>query len=79
MSLTAACHQALWWRQIQRELQPQLNSQPTTIHLDNLGAQLLAFDASVYHPRTKHIDIRHHVVREHWFTNVNCNQKILKV
>lgn len=58
MALSAACQEALWWRQIERELQPQLNKIPTLIHMDNRGAQLLASDA-VYHSRTKHIDMRY--------------------
>ena len=33
-----ACQEALWWRKIQAELQPQLSHQPKTINMDNCGA-----------------------------------------
>lgn len=36
---------------------------PITLYTDNRGAQQLASN-SVYHARTKHIDIRHHFIRE---------------
>ena len=63
MAVTAACQEALWWRQFQAELQPQLSHVPTTIKIDNCGAQLLATNAA-YHSRTKHIDVRYHFIRE---------------
>lgn len=36
---------------------------PITICTDNLGAKALSMNAE-YHQRTKHIDIRHHFLRE---------------
>ena len=63
MALTTACQEALWWRQFEAELQPQLGHLATTIQVDNCGAQLLATNA-IYHSRTKHIDVRYHFIRE---------------
>ena len=61
MALTAASQEALWWRQLQAELQPQLAHLPTTLKMDNRGTQLLATN-TVHHSRTKHIDVRHHFI-----------------
>jgi hypothetical protein len=41
---------------------PQEN--PTEIYIDNRSAIALAKNP-VYHERNKHIDIRHHFIREH--------------
>jgi len=38
-------------------------SQPTPLFMDNRGASLLAKNP-VHHNRTKHIDIRHHFIRQ---------------
>jgi hypothetical protein len=61
----AASHattQAIWLRQLLEELHfPQ--SKPTTIHCDNQSAIALVRDAQ-FHARTKHIDIRHHFIRD---------------
>ncbi|TPX52211.1 DNA-directed DNA polymerase, partial [Powellomyces hirtus] len=40
------------------------NARPTTIYKDNQSCILLAMNP-VHHARTKHIDIRHHSIRDH--------------
>jgi hypothetical protein len=61
----AASHattQAIWLRQLLKELRfPQ--SKSTIIRCDNQSAIALARDAQ-FHARTKHIDIRHHFIRD---------------
>ena len=37
---------------------------PLTIHCDNISA-INIFQNPVHHTRTKHIDIRHHFLRDH--------------
>ena len=43
-------------------------SQPTSIHSDNLRAITLSHDAS-YHARTKHINVAYHFIRERVASN----------
>ena len=63
MALSAATQECLWLRTILSELGfPQ--REPTLIHSDNQGAISLSSD-SVLHQRVKHIDIRHHFIRDH--------------
>jgi len=61
---TQASKEAIWLRQLLRNLIPQ-ESTPyaTIIYCDNQGAIALAKDPK-YHPRTKHIGIQHHWIRE---------------
>lgn len=61
MSLAVAV-QGLWLQKLQKELLPT-NPICTTIYSDNKGAIDLCKN-STYHVRTKHIDVRHHFVRE---------------
>ena len=44
-----------------------ITSSPTTIYSDSQGSIALVKNPE-YHSRTKHIDIRHHFVREHVFS-----------
>jgi len=64
MSLTQATKEGIW---IQRFLEEigfgSAAPHPTTIYDDNQGCIALSRN-SVYHARTKHIDVRHHFVRE---------------
>ncbi|CAA9998103.1 unnamed protein product, partial [Nesidiocoris tenuis] len=62
MALTEASKEAVYRRQLLRELKLLDDSNATLIHNDNQGSQLLAKNP-IYHGRTKHIDIRHHFVR----------------
>lgn len=62
MAATEAAKEAMWWRNFLRELGVEIN-QPTIICCDNQGAIQLAKNPAL-HPRSKHIDIRHHFIRE---------------
>ena len=62
MAATEATREAIWWRTFLTELQFNLSS-PSTILCDSQGSIALAKNPA-YHSRTKHIDIRHHFVRE---------------
>ena len=62
MSLSTTCQEALWLRNLAQDLDPSLK--PMSIHCDNKGAIDLAITAA-YCPRTKHIAIRLHFLRDH--------------
>ncbi|KXJ81159.1 hypothetical protein RP20_CCG021492 [Aedes albopictus] len=57
-----ATQEAVWWRGLRRELFGFQDAIP--ISCDNRSALCLADKEIGYSPRTKHIDIRHHFVRE---------------
>jgi hypothetical protein len=62
IAATHATRQAVWLRQLLHELfVPQEN--PTQLLMDNQSAIALTRDAQ-FHPRTKHIDIQYHFIRE---------------
>ena len=62
MAAAAATREAVWWRAFLAELGlPPLA--PTTVHSDSQGAIGLAKNPE-HHKRSKHIDIKHHYVRE---------------
>lgn len=61
MAMSMAAQEALWLRRLSEEFQQCTNA--TVIHVDNQGAQHLAQNGS-YHARTKHIDVRHHFLKE---------------
>nr|GEZ44076.1 retrovirus-related Pol polyprotein from transposon TNT 1-94 [Tanacetum cinerariifolium] len=56
------CH-AIWLRNLLRELKNQQEG-PTEIKVDNKSAMELARNL-VHHERSKHIDVRFHLIREH--------------
>jgi hypothetical protein len=59
---SAVCH-LIWLRNMLKHLGfPQ--EDPTKIYIDNQSAIALAKNP-VYHERSKHIDTRHHFIREH--------------
>lgn len=62
MGLAQAAKEAIYLKRFLSELGSNI-SEPITIHNDNQGAQKLALN-QIYHNRTKHIDIKHHFVRE---------------
>ncbi len=66
IALSSASSEVIWTRSILKELgilnEGDLNS--TTIYEDNKGCQLLANNPQL-HPKTKHIDIRHHFINDH--------------
>ena len=63
MALSTTCQEALWLRALARYLEPCLVLSSTVILNDNKGAIDLSKNKG-YRPRTKHIHIRHHFVRE---------------
>ena len=57
----ATC-EAIWLKQLLKDLQEEV-SDPMTIYCDNLSSIQLAKNP-VFQPRTKHIDVHYHFVRE---------------
>jgi len=62
MALAAAVQDAIYLRQLMSDLGFE-QSEPTTIYEDNQGCIALA-ENPVMHKRTKHIDVKHHFIRE---------------
>lgn len=62
MALSATTQEALWLKQLYTELNNE-EVKPILIYCDNQGAIKLA-EMDCYRARSKHIDIRHHFVRE---------------
>jgi hypothetical protein len=62
IALSEASREALWLRQFLREVH-LLKPNPTVLLCDNNGAKALSSDPT-HHSRSKHIDVRHHFVRE---------------
>lgn len=63
MSLATATQEAMWLRNLERELHFNVTDAPTVINCDNQSAIKFAGNDS-YCARSKHIDIRFHFVRE---------------
>lgn len=61
MSMSAATQEAIWLRGLHNELFGEKLA--CIIHCDNKGAIHLA-NTTAHHPRTKHIDLRHHFIRD---------------
>jgi ribonuclease HI len=66
MALAEAVKEALWITRFINDLQTdvQFTKFPITIHVDNESAIKLSKNPE-FHQRSKHIDIRHHFLREH--------------
>lgn len=62
IGLSKASQEALWLRRLLEELHYPQDS-PTTIFCDNQSTIKLAKN-SVYHARSKHIEVHHHFVRD---------------
>ena len=62
MAATQATKEAMWWRSVLVELGHRIEK-PTAIHSDSQGSIALSKNPE-HHARSKHIDIRHHFVRE---------------
>jgi len=68
MASTQASKEAIWYRSFFDQLGiTRITSSPTTIYSDSQGSIALVKNPE-YHSRTKHIDIRHHFVRDHVFS-----------
>ncbi|PIL29731.1 transcription factor [Ganoderma sinense ZZ0214-1] len=64
IALTHATKEAIWLRYVLADvLHPELSSFPVRLCSDNCSAIALAKD-NAFHPRTKHIDICYHFIRE---------------
>lgn len=57
----AAC-EAIWLRRMLFDLK-QSQHHPTTIHCDNMSAIAMTKN-TVFHARSKHIELRHHLIRD---------------
>ncbi|EZA49516.1 Copia protein [Ooceraea biroi] len=64
MALSSTVQEALWLRELAKELDPDAVSTGIKIFCDNKEAVDFAKNAG-YRPRTKHIDVRQHFIREH--------------
>ncbi|GLU00818.1 hypothetical protein SLE2022_181580 [Rubroshorea leprosula] len=77
ISLTAAACQATWTRRILEDMK-QVQVQPTTIFCDNQSTIAMTKNP-VFHSRTRHIETRHHFIRELVASGglevVHCNSK----
>ena len=67
MALSVSTREALWLRTLFMELGLPFK-QPLKIAVDNHSAISFAHN-SVFHARSKHIDIRHHFIRENITSN----------
>jgi hypothetical protein len=63
MATAEAVKEAIWWRRFLGELGQPTDS-PTTVYSDNAGSISLAHNPE-HHARTKHIDVKYHLTREH--------------
>ena len=63
MATAEAVKEAIWWRRFLGELAQPTDS-PTPLHNDNAGSISLAHNPE-HHARTKHIDVKYHLTREH--------------
>lgn len=63
-SLSTAVQEASWIRKLTADIDKESVSKPTVIYVDNKAAIDLAHN-SCFKARTKHIDTRHHFIKEH--------------
>ena len=63
MALVECTKEALYLRSLLIEIGLKELAEHIEIYGDNLGAQKLAKN-NIFHSRTKHIDVRHHFLRE---------------
>ena len=63
MALTHTAKEAIWIRRFLQEIYPNEAKHCLEINTDNQSSLALAKNP-VHHARTKHIDIRHHFIRE---------------
>lgn len=63
MALASATQEAMWLKQLQSELDKNCINKHIIIYCDNHSAIHLS-ENEAYHPRSKHIEVRHHFLRE---------------
>ena len=63
MAITEAAKELKWMRQLLAELECGIETSATVLRSDNQGAIALAKNP-VSHSRAKHIDLRHHFIRD---------------
>ncbi len=63
MALGHAIQELLWLRKLLSGISPASTSRPTSILEDNQGAIELV-KSTKHHSRTKHIDVKHHFIKE---------------
>ena len=63
MAMAEGAQEVLYLRQLLHDFDPTYVQGPTTMHADNQGAIHLAKEEA-FHPRTRHIDVRAHCIRE---------------
>lgn len=71
IALSSTVREALWIVQLREEIIGQKVDEPIIVHCDNQSAIKLSM-SEAYRPRTKHIDIRLHHVRDQVETGVVC-------
>jgi Reverse transcriptase (RNA-dependent DNA polymerase) len=63
MATAEAVKETIWWRRFLGELEQPTDS-PIPLYSDNAGSISLAHNPE-HHARTKHIDVKYHLTREH--------------
>lgn len=64
MALSAGVQEAVWWNGFIKEIQGMQTVVPMVMKCDNQSAVYLAEKDVGYSARSKHIDVRHHFIRE---------------
>lgn len=60
MALSATVQEALWWKRLRARIE---KNEEIVIYCDNQSAIAVSKNGG-FHSRTKHIDIRHHFIRD---------------
>ncbi|XP_071626304.1 uncharacterized protein [Temnothorax longispinosus] len=63
MAMSEATKEAIYLQGLLRDTARPCDG--TVLFNDNQGAQRLVYSTGVHHSRTKHIDLRHHFIRDH--------------
>lgn len=72
MALSSAVQEALWLKQFEQEINLKIGDDPIEIYCDNQSALCLA-ECDGFRARSKHIDVRHHFIRD------KINDSLIKV
>jgi len=68
MALGQTTKESIWLKRLLEEIGFHKQTEPIQIHSDNQGALALTKNPT-FHAHTKHIDIRHHFLRERYEAN----------